>query len=114
MNYNILLLGFNSVGKTCWLNKLINNTYIEIYKPTLESKKSTFSYKNNQFNCIDMPFHLINNYINDTKNHDIHCIMIMCDINGKDLLYIKKLKTKLDNHLYYKQINSILVINKLD
>lgn len=114
MNYNILLLGFNSVGKTCWLNKLINNIYEEEYKPTLDYSMLTIYYNDKQINCVDMPYHLLNNYIDDVKNHNIHCIMIMCDINGKDLPNIKKLKSKLDKHVYYKQINSILIINKLD
>jgi len=34
MEYKVLLIGSSSVGKTTWLNKIINNKYLEQHIPS--------------------------------------------------------------------------------
>lgn len=109
---NFIILGSPSVGKTCWINKIINNNfYIDKYIPTLKTNIIEFNYKENQITCIDIPGTNIDTYIDQNSFKKINGIFFMCEVNGKDLPYIKTWKYKVDQK---SNIKSILIINKLD
>lgn len=102
--HKILLLGSEAIGKTAWLDKIIDGKYDEKYTPTLYNNLREINYKN--IICIDATVN-IDNILNIADG-----IFIMCNFNAEDVEYVKNIKLKLN----IKNINipTILVINKLD
>jgi small GTP-binding protein len=89
---NILLLGNKYVGKTSYLNNIVNNKFISEYETTSESNIYTVLINTNieDFNVAvhDIPSHTkeLNKYVNDT-----HAIFLMYDMtNKKSFLELKK------------------------
>ncbi len=97
MNYKFLVIGHSKVGKTTWLNKIINNKYIEEYIPTTEYNEYKTMYNDHNIIFIDKP---------SSNDINVDGVFYMCDLTKESLLYIenfKKYNTK-----------SVLIINKLE
>lgn len=113
MDYKILIIGKSCVGKTTWLNKIVTGHFQEDYIPSVKENNFLIDYNDYHFTCIDIPSSMIDTI--DQKQHmDAVGIFMMCDINGIDLPDIEKWIIKLNNINEYKNINIVLVANKLD
>src|SRR5438445_4393076 len=110
MNFNILIFGPSSAGKTTWLNKIVNKKYNDKYSCTSNVNVITIKHNDVQFLCEDIPSHMTTHYI-DNINKNVDCIFLMCEVTGENLDEIAKIKTKLNNHFCYKNTKSILIIN---
>lgn len=110
MHYRFLLIGGTAVGKTSWLQQIIEKKYNEKYTPSLIPRPDEIDYKNYTLSCIDMPGISIDKHI--VEEYDIDGIFLMCDMTGKGLDNLKKWKKTLDQ--IYPNVKYILIINKLD
>ena len=110
MNYKFAIIGSSAIGKTSWVNKMVNDIYTEEYIPSTTSESYQINYKNNLLTCIDVPSTMIDTFI-DNQLDDINGVFLMCDSSGSNMNDIEKWQQKIN---IYKNIKSVLVINKLD
>jgi GTPase SAR1 family protein len=113
MTYNVLLIGSASVGKTSWINKIVNDLYDDNYTPSKKNTIHDIEYEDVKFKIVESTYDI------NLDQYDIDAVIIMCDFNGNDLEEVKNLKLKLnENYILnakYQNISPvILAINKLD
>lgn len=111
MNYTFLVIGGTSVGKTAWLYQIAKNIYDDKYSPSLIPQSYEFNHKKNKLTCIDIPGISIDKHVNQLYDN-IDGIFLMCDMTGKGLDTLTKIKITLNN--LYPTAKYILIINKLD
>lgn len=109
MNYKFLIIGSSEVGKTTWMNKLVNDIYTEQYVPSTIVESYQINYKNNLLTCIDIPAAMTDDVIDNDQYKNIDGVFLICDSSGSHVSDIERWHTKLDTN-----IKSVLVINKLD
>ena len=110
MNYKFIIVGPSEVGKTTWMNKLVNDIYIEEYIRSTTIESYQINYKNNLLTCIDIPATVTDDIIDNDQFKDIDGVFLMCDSSGDNISDIERWYSKLST----KNIKSVLIINKLD
>ena len=120
---NIVLIGEKQTGKSCFLIKLIENRFENLYIPTIFIEKNSKEYfYNNKLYILN--FNVtpgVEEYKNDYKElySESNFILLFLDIGRNDILerakkYVKK---ELKNHLFLYSNNSsniFFIGNKID